>query len=81
MTFAIFHKTLCELRDVEHKFVAAIELLRRVYSEGYVKGLSLGDELHEFLRSFETCPECNDYDRVHTPACKLHPDHDGAPKE
>jgi hypothetical protein len=79
MTFAIFEKTLSELRDVEHKFVRAIELIRKTYPI-IGPSLELHAEYYEFLREFETCPECIDYDRVHTPACKLHPDHDPTPE-
>ena len=39
------------------------------------------DLLLELDRALETCPECTAYDRVHDERCRLHPDHDGAPKE
>ena len=79
MTFAIFEKTLSELRDVEHQFVRAVELIRKVYPI-IGPSLPLRDELYDFLREFETCEECNDYDRVHDARCPLHPDHDPTPE-
>jgi hypothetical protein len=44
-------------------------------------GARLNQRVLSFMMETEDCPECLDYDRIHGPHCKLHPDHDGAPKE
>jgi hypothetical protein len=80
VSFQLYDETMTKLRDTEQKLVQAKQILWDPDIQKRLNSVQV-DRIWEFLRSIETCPECNAYDRVHDESCYLHPDHDGAPKE